>query len=74
MQNRENEGLFSLIICKDNHQTNKLLLETHKKGTLHAKILTPSRPNECSGHLWILLCLTPDDFTRQWGTSWTGKG
>ena len=21
-----------------------------------------------------LLCLTPDDFTRQWGTTWTGKG
>ena len=37
-------------------------------------ILTPSRPNECSGLLQILLCLTPDDFTRQWGTSWTGEG
>ena len=36
--------------------------------------LTPSRPNECPGHLKILLCLTPDDFTRQWGTPWTGKG
>ena len=24
--------------------------------------------------LWILLCLTPDDFTRQWGTLWAGKG
>ena len=36
--------------------------------------LTPSRPNECSGHLKILLCLTPDDFTRQWGAPWTGKG
>jgi len=22
----------------------------------------------------MLLCLTPDDFTRQWGTPWTGKG
>ena len=37
-------------------------------------LLTPYLPNERSGHLWILLCLTPDDFTRQWGSSWTGKG
>ena len=26
--------------------------------------LTPEKP---WGHLWILLCLTPDDFTRQRG-------
>ena len=25
-------------------------------------------------HLWILLCLTPDDFTRQWGTPWEIQG
>ena len=37
-------------------------------------LLTPSRSNQCSGHLYILLCLTPNDFTRQWGTCWTGKG
>ena len=24
--------------------------------------------------LCILLCLTSDDFTRQWGTPWAGKG
>ena len=24
--------------------------------------------------LKILLCLTPDDFTCQWGTPWAGKG
>ena len=23
---------------------------------------------------WILLCLMPDDFTRQWGTPWELKG
>ena len=37
-------------------------------------ILTPLLPNERSGHLQSLLCLMPDDFTRQWGTPWTGKG
>ena len=37
-------------------------------------VFTPSLPNERSGHLKILPCLTPDDFTRQWGTPWTGKG
>ena len=25
-------------------------------------------------HLKILLCLTPDDFTCEWGTPWAGKG
>ena len=24
--------------------------------------------------LWVLLCLRPNDFTRQWGTPWAGKG
>ena len=38
------------------------------------KALTPKLPIERSGHLKILLCLTPDDFTRQWGSPWTGKG
>ena len=39
---------------------------------VEAKLLTPELPNECSGHLQILLCPKPDDFTRQWGTP--GKG
>ena len=39
-----------------------------------ASSLTPYLLNERSGHSYILLCLTPDDFTRQWGTPGTGKG
>ena len=30
--------------------------------------VNPLRPQSAKWHLQILLCLTPDDFTRQWGT------
>ena len=34
--------------------------------------LNPSR--KCHWHLQIFLCLTPDNFTCQWGTPWEWKG
>ena len=37
-------------------------------------LLIPFPPISANWHLQILLCLTPDDFTRQWGRTWTGKG
>ena len=30
--------------------------------------VNPFPPMSVEWHLYILLCLTPDDFTRQWGT------
>ena len=36
--------------------------------------INPFPPTSVKWHLQILLCLTPDDFTRQWGTSQGGKG
>ena len=51
-----------------------VILGASRGPTETKRLLTLSRPSECSGHLQILLCLTPDDFTRQWGTSWTGRG
>ena len=30
--------------------------------------LNPFSPTSAEWHLQILLCLTPDKFTRQWGT------
>ena len=36
--------------------------------------LNPFPPISANWHLYILLCLTPDDFTRQWGTPWEVKG
>jgi len=37
-------------------------------------IINPFPPMSANWHLWILLCLTPDDFTRQRGTPWEVKG
>ena len=34
----------------------------------------PFPPISANWHLSILLCLTLDDFTRQWGTPWEVKG
>ena len=45
--------------------------------TWKAKIYVPVNPfppMSVKWHLKILLCLMPDDFTRQWGTPYGGKG
>ena len=37
-------------------------------------VFKPFPPMSANWHLQILLCLTPDDITHQWGTPWEAKG
>ena len=43
-------------------------------GPVYSTAINPFQPVSANWHLQILLCLTPDDFIRQWGTPWAGKG
>ena len=45
-------------------------IESDSPYNIRVKVKSLELPKERSGHLQILLCLTPDDFTRQWGTPW----
>ena len=48
-----------------------MLIDPYKENKNH---FNPFPPISANWHLQILLCLTPEDFTRQWGTPWEVKG
>jgi len=53
-------------MSRDHVKTNQLYIKEERRKNL--KIINPFPPMSVKWHLQILLCLTPDDFTRQWGT------